>query len=45
MAEINHNPTQHQTISVETLLKHVSWCGFIVAGIALSFAWIANTLG
>ncbi len=45
MAEINHNPSQHETISDETLLKHVSWCGVIVAAIAMSFAWIANTLG
>ena len=32
------------TISDEEMIKHIGWCGVIVAIIALGIAWVANSV-
>ncbi len=46
MAEIQHGAENipHEGLSDETMLRHIAWCGVIVAGIACSIAWVANTV-
>ena len=36
---------EHSTISDETMLRHIAYCGVLVAAVACAFAWIANTVG
>ena len=35
----------HTVISDETMLRHIGYCGVLVAIVAVAFAWIANTVG
>ena len=32
------------TISDEEMIKHIGWCGVIVALVALGIAWVANSV-
>ena len=36
---------QHPEISDETIIKHIAWCGVIVAVVAIMIATVANTVG
>lgn len=46
MSDIQHGAGSiaHEGMSDETMLRHIAWCGVIVAGIALAIAWVANTV-
>jgi hypothetical protein len=35
----------HPTVTDETIMKHIAWCGVIVAVIAIMIATVANSVG